>query len=144
MMTKELIENVEKLSEVIADVANASTPVIGVGVGFGAVAVTAWDLGDWIMIALKVLARIALYNSHNRNSEFNKRNIRTIVAEKRDHLGMTFRRMFERSCQHLGLRFYSDIKELIGFIFQEKTKKADQMVKPVFLRIVNQYTHSVI
>jgi histidine ammonia-lyase len=51
-MTK-LIENVEKLSEVIADVANASTPVIGVGVGFGAVAVTAWDLGDWIMIALK-------------------------------------------------------------------------------------------
>jgi hypothetical protein len=27
---KELIENVEKLSEVIADVANASTPVIGV------------------------------------------------------------------------------------------------------------------
>jgi hypothetical protein len=56
---KELIENVEKLSEVIADVANASTPVIGVGVGFGAVAVTAWDLGDWIMIALKVLARIA-------------------------------------------------------------------------------------
>jgi hypothetical protein len=58
-----LIENVEKLSEVIADVANASTPVIGVGgVGFGAVAVTAWDLGDWIMIALKAGA-YCLYNT---------------------------------------------------------------------------------
>jgi hypothetical protein len=33
--------------------------VIGVGVLVLAVAVTAWDLGDWIMIALKVLARIA-------------------------------------------------------------------------------------
>jgi hypothetical protein len=36
-----------------------------------AVAVTAWDLGDWIMIALKVLARIA-YIIYSRNSEFNK------------------------------------------------------------------------
>jgi hypothetical protein len=48
MMTKELIENVERLLETIADVTDASTPVIGVGVGFGAVAVTAWDLGNFL------------------------------------------------------------------------------------------------
>jgi hypothetical protein len=124
MMTKELIENVEKLSEVIADVANASTPVIGVGVGFGAVAVTAWDLGDWIMIALKALARIAYIIAITiAIVNLIKEIFEQLLPKKRDHLGMTFRRMFERSCQHLGLRFYSDIKELDWVHIPRKDKK---------------------
>ena len=50
MMTKELIENIQKIAEAIGDVTDASTPVIGVSVGLGAGVVTAWDLGNFIMV----------------------------------------------------------------------------------------------
>lgn len=122
MMTKELIENVEKLTETIADITNASTPVIGVGVGFGAVAVTAWDLGDWIMVALKALARIAYIIAitvaiiNLIESIFEQ-----LLPKKKYHLGMTFRRMFERSCQHLGMSFESDIDGLDWVHIPRKT-----------------------
>jgi hypothetical protein len=36
---------------------------------------------------------------------------------------MTFRRMFERSCQHLGLRFFIPIKELDWVHIPRKDKK---------------------
>ena len=56
MMTKELIENIQKIAEAIGDVTDASTPVIGVSVGLGAGVVTAWDLGNFILVALKLVA----------------------------------------------------------------------------------------
>lgn len=113
MMTKELIENAEKLAETIADIVNASTPVVGAGVGVGAVAVTAWDLGDWIMVALKAVARIAYIVAITIaivkliEDVFDQ-----LLPKKRNHMGMTFRRLMERGCQHLGLKFESDIPEL--------------------------------
>lgn len=124
MMTKELIENVQKLAETIADVTDAATPVIGVGVGFGAVAVTAWDLGNFILVVLKALARLAYIIAmviaiKNLIEEiFNQ-----LLPPKRNHLGMTFRRMFERSCQHLGMGFESDIAELDWVHIPRKDKK---------------------
>jgi len=124
MMTKELIENVEKLSETIADVTNASTPVIGVGVGLGAVAVTAWDLGDFISVVLKGLARLAYIIAMTiAIVNLIKEIFAQLLPKKRDHLGMTFRRMYERSCQHLGLEFYSDIPELDWVHIPRKDKK---------------------
>jgi hypothetical protein len=126
MMTKELIENVERLLETIADVVDASTPVIGVGVGFGAVVVTAWDLGNFILVVLKTIARLAYIIAMtiaiiNLIEEiFNQ-----LLPKKRDHIGMTFRRMFERSCQHLGMNFESDIDELDWVHIPRKTKKGE-------------------
>ncbi|QHB40982.1 hypothetical protein HWC99_gp51 [Flavobacterium phage vB_FspS_tant8-1] len=124
MMTKEIIENIEKLTETIADITNAVTPVIGVSVGLGAGVVTAWDLGDFIMVALKALARlayiiamtIAIINLINQL-------FAQILPTKRNHLGMTFRKMMERGCQHLGLTFYSDIDELNWVHIPRKSKK---------------------
>lgn len=124
MMTKEIIENVEKLSETIADIINASTPVVGVSVGVGAGVVTAWDLGDFILVSLKALARlayiiamsIAIINLINQL-------FAQILPTKRNHLGMTFRKMMERGCQHLGLTFYSDIDELNWVHIPRKSKK---------------------
>lgn len=124
MMTKELIENVEKLAETVADIANASTPVVGVSVGIGAGAVTAWDLGDWVMVALKALARIAYIIAMtvaiiNLIDEV----INQFLPKKRYHIGMSFKRMFERGCQHLGMTFQSTIPELDWIHIPRKDKK---------------------
>lgn len=124
MMTKELIENVEKVAEAIADIINASTPVIGVGVGFGAVAVTAWDLGDFIWAALKVLARIA-YVIAMTIAIINLINevFAQLLPTKRHHFGMTFRRMMEKACEHLGMTFQSSMIELDWVHIPRKDKK---------------------
>lgn len=124
MMTKELIENVEKLAETVSEIVNASTPVIGVGVGIGAVAVTAWDLGDWIMVALKALARLA-YIIAMTIAIINLINevFAQLLPTKRFHFGMTFRRMMERACEHLGMTFQSSIPELDWVHIPRKDKK---------------------
>ena len=124
MMTKELIENVERLAETIADVTDAATPVVGVGVGVGAVVVTAWDLGNFILVVLKALARIA-YIIAITVSIINliESVFEQLLPKKRYHLGMTFRRMFEKGCQHLGMGFESDIAELEWTHIPRKTKK---------------------
>ena len=113
MMTKELIENVQRLSDTIADITDASTPVVGVSVGLGAGVVTAWDIGNFILTVLKTLARIvyiiaitvAIVNLIEEIFE-------QLLPKKRFHLGMTERRMFERACQYLGLTFVSSISDL--------------------------------
>lgn len=110
MMTKELIENVEKLLETIADVTDASTPVVGVSVGIGAGVVTAWDLGNFILVVLKALARLAYIIAMtiaivNLIADL----FEQLLPAKRYHLGMTFTKMFERACQHLGMTFQSTL-----------------------------------
>ena len=118
MITKELIENVQKIGETIADVTDASVPVQGVGVGANAggpiiTVNTGFDLGNFILVVLKALARIvyiiaitvAIINLIESLFE-------QLLPKKRDHLGMTERRMFERACQHLGLQFQSSIIDL--------------------------------
>ena len=124
MITKETIENVQKLAETIADVTDAATPVIGVSVGLGAGAVTAWDLGNYILVALKAVARIAYIIAMTVaiikmiNELFEQ-----LLPKKREHLGMTFRRMFEKGCQYLGLTFQSPISELTWVHIPQKTYK---------------------
>lgn len=113
MMTKELIENVQKLAETIGDVTDASTPVVGTGVGLGAVAVIAYDIGNYILVAIKAIARIAYIIAmviaiKNLIEEV----FEQILPKKRYHLGMTFRKMLERGCQYLGLTFQSSIQQL--------------------------------
>jgi hypothetical protein len=124
MMTKELCENVLSLAQMIADVTGAAIPVLGISVGLGAGVVTAWDLGDWVMAALKALAHL-IYIIAMTIAIINlmKEIFEQLLPKKREHLGMTFRRMFERSCEHLELEFYSDIAELDWVHIPRKDKK---------------------
>ena len=110
MMTKELIENIQKIAEAIGDVTDASTPVIGVSVGLGAGVVTAWDLGNFILVALKLVARIAytiaiVIAIKNLVEEL----FEQLLPAKRNHLGMSFNKMVERACQYLGLGYQSNL-----------------------------------
>lgn len=124
MITKETIENVQKLAETIADITDAATPVMGVSVGLGAGVVTAWDLGNYILVALKAVARIAYIIAMTVaiikliNELFEQ-----LIPKKRDHLGMSFRRLFEKGCQYLGLTFQSPIPELAWVHIPQKSKK---------------------
>lgn len=110
MMTKELIENIENIAKSIAIIVNASTPVIGVSVGFGAGVVTAWDLGDYVYAALEVIARIIytiaiVIAMKNLIEEL----FEQLMPKKRNHLGMTFLKMTEKMCEYLGLGFQSSL-----------------------------------
>lgn len=127
MMTKELIENVQKIAEAIGDVTDAATPVLGVGVGAGAVAVTAWDIGNFILVTIKLLARIAYVIAIviaivNLIEEL----FEQILPKKRFHLGMTEKRMFERACQYLGMNFVSSIVDLDTIHIPRKDKQGGE------------------
>jgi hypothetical protein len=127
MMTKELIENIQKLSETIADITDASTPVIGVSVGLGAGVVTAWDLGNWILVGLKTLARLIYIIAVTiAIIKLVEQIFEQLLPKKRDHLGMTFRRMFEKACQNLGLGFQSSIAELDLVHIPRKDRKGGE------------------
>lgn len=134
MMTKELIENVEKIAESIADVIDASTPVtsltftpLPVPPGFTIGTTTAWDLGNFLLVVLKALARIAYAIAitiaiiNLMDSVFEQ-----LLPKKRFHLGMTFRKLCERACQHLGLRFQSSIPELSWVHIPRKDAKGGE------------------
>lgn len=110
MTTKELIEAIRNTAEAVGDVVDASTPVLGVGVGLGAVAVTAWDIGNFILVALKLVAWIAytiaiVIAIKNLIEEI----INQIMPPKRDHLGMTLYDLFRKGAEHLGLGFSSTL-----------------------------------
>ena len=110
MMTKELAENVTKLAEAVGDITDASTPVIGVSVGVGAGAVTAWDLGNYILIGLKLVARIAyMIAMVIAIKKLIEELFEQLLPKKRNHLGMTFAKMVERGCNYLGLGFQSNL-----------------------------------
>lgn len=110
MMTKELISAIRNTAEAVGDVVDASTPVIGVGVGFGAVAVTAWDLGNFILVALKLVAwiayTIAIIVAIKKLIE---EIINQLMPKKRDHLGMSLQKLFQKGAGHLGLNFSSSL-----------------------------------
>lgn len=124
MMTKEMIENIRKLAETIGDIVDAATPVLGVGVGVGAVVVTAWDIGNIILLVIKALAQIAyIIFIVIAITKLIKEIFAQLFPKKRYHLGMTFRKMMEKGCQHLGLAFNSSIADLDWVHIPTKDKK---------------------
>lgn len=110
MMTKELIQAIKSTAEAVADLVDAGVPVVGTSVGLGAGVVTAWDIGNFILSALKVVAYIAyviaiIIAIKNLIEEL----IEQLCPKKRYHLGMSIYTMAERACQHLGLGFSSTL-----------------------------------
>jgi len=127
MMTKELIENAAALAEAIGIATDASTPVIGVSIGFGAGVVTAWDLGNFVFAILKIVARIiyiiAIVIAIVKLIE---QIFEQLLPKKRYHIGMTLRVLFQRGCQHLGLGFTSNIQELDWVHIPSKDRKGGE------------------
>lgn len=110
MMTKELVQAVRDVAEAAGDVTDAATPVIGVGVGAGAVAVTAADLGNFILVIIKLAAFIAytvaiVIAIKNLIEDI----IAQLLPKKRFHLGMRLFDLFRKGVEHLGLSFSSNL-----------------------------------
>ena len=110
ILTKELIENIQTLADRIADLTDAATPVVGVSVGFGAGAVTAYDIGNIIMAALKLIAQIAyIVAIIVAIVELVEQIIEQILPPKRFHKGMTVKSLFAKACQYLDLTLESSL-----------------------------------
>lgn len=110
MMIKEFVESIKRTAEAVSLGINAATPVVGVGLGLGAVAVTAVDIGDIIDAGIRIGINIA----YTVAAGFAIKNLIELVFEqllpkKREHLGIRLKTLFERACQELGLDLTSSI-----------------------------------
>lgn len=109
-LVKELIENIKSLSDRISDLSDAATPVIGVGTGFGVVAVTAYDIGNIIMAALKLIAQVAyLVAIVYAIIKLVEQIMEQLMPPKRFHLGIGLRTLVQRGCDHLKLQLSSKL-----------------------------------
>ena len=110
MMTRELITNVEQLAKNVINFADVAIPVIGVSVGLGAGAVTAWDLGKAILAAAKLAAQIAYTIAITKAIiDLIGAIFAQLLPPKRFHLGMRIDTLFRRSCDYLGLNYQSNL-----------------------------------
>jgi len=110
MMTNQVVDEVSEIAKTVGTIINASIPVIGVGAGVGAVAVTAWDIGDYIMAGIELTIRTAKLILLTVA-------IKKLIEEIRDqlmppirhHLGMSIYDLFEKACTHLDMEFESTL-----------------------------------
>ncbi len=102
IMSKELYELIREISEQIAELINAATPSVGVGVVV--------DVGDIIWAALKIVARIvyAVFIGI-AIAKMMQQIFEQLIQLKRYHKGMRYLTMFQRGCQYLNLNFQSSI-----------------------------------
>lgn len=113
-LTKELIEGIKAIADRVADLTDAATPVVGVGVGAGAVAVTAWDIGNIILAALKLITQIAYTAAIVvALAKLIEQIVEEIMPPKRFHLGIGYKVLIQRFCDHLGLTLQSSLLDEI-------------------------------
>lgn len=114
VLTKELIEAVKATADRIADLTDAATPVVGTSVGLGAGVVTAYDIGNIIMAALKLVAQLAyLAAIVVALVKLMEQIIEELMPPKRFHKGMPIRLLFQRACDYLNLDLKSDLLDSI-------------------------------
>ena len=114
LMVKELIENIQAIGERTADLTDAATPVVGVSAGLGAGAVTAYDIGNIILAALKLVLQIAYTVAIViAIIELIEQIIEQLMPPKRIHLGMSIKTLFKKACEHLNLSLQSSLLDSI-------------------------------
>lgn len=114
MITKEIIEDINKITDQIADAGKSVTPlpvvvVTPAGPGYG----LAFDVAYATMTILKIIGsilyRIAMLIAlKNLIQEL----FEQLLPKKRYHTGMTFERIFQRSCEYLNLQFSSHLLQV--------------------------------
>lgn len=113
-MTKELIESIKSVGERIADLTDAAIPVTGVSVGAGAGVVTAYDIGNIVLAALKLILQIAYTVAIIiAIVQLIEQIIEQLMPPKRVHLGMSIKKLFEKGCEHLNLTLSSSLLDSI-------------------------------
>jgi len=116
-LTKELIEGIKALSDRVSDLTDAATPVVGVSAGFGAGAVTAYDIGNIILAALKLIAQVAyLAAIVFALVELVKQIIEELMPPKRFHKAIGIRTLVQRACDYLNLKVDSSLLDLLDGI----------------------------
>jgi len=109
-LTKELIENIKSLSDRISDITDAATPVVGISAGFGAGAVTAYDIGNIIMAALKLIAQLAYLAAITfALVKLVEQIIEELMPPKRYHKAIGIKTLFSKACEHLNLKLSSSL-----------------------------------
>lgn len=106
-LTRELLDQIRVISESVADLVNASTPVVGVSAVGPVVSV---DIGDIIALSLKVLLNVAygIGIVVALISLFTQL-IEQLMPPIRYHKGIPVRLLFQRACDYLGLQFKSNL-----------------------------------
>ena len=111
-LTKELIEGIKAVSDRISDLTDAATPVVGISAGLGAGAVTAYDIGNIIMAALKLVAQIAyLVAIVVALVKLVEQIIEELMPPKRFHRGIPIRTLLQKFCDYKGLQFSSSLMD---------------------------------
>jgi hypothetical protein len=109
-LVKELIEAIKATANRISDLTDAATPVIGVGAGLGVTSNTGYDIGNIILAALKLIAQVAyLAAIVYAIVKLVEQIIEELMPVKRFHLGIGYRTLFQRACDHLNLRLQSTL-----------------------------------
>ena len=113
-LVKELIENIKSLSDRISDLTDAATPVVGVSAGVGAGVVTAYDIGNIIMAALKLIAQIAyLVAIGYALVKLTEQIIEQVMPPKRFQTGIPYRVLMQRGCDYLNLKLSSSLLDAL-------------------------------
>ncbi len=115
MITKEIVEDINKIFDRSSDSIKSATPlpVVGVSLFGGPVYGLAYDIAYAAVTLLRIIGTIlyriamliALKNLIDELFE-------QLLPKKRNHLGMTFLRIFERSCEHLQLTLSSHLLQV--------------------------------
>lgn len=110
IMGKELYESIKNIAESAANLVDSITPVVGVGVGLGAVAVTAWDIGNIIYCALALAFSIAYTIAITfAIIKLLEEIFEQLMPKLRYHLGMNVLTLFQKACDAFGLTFQSTL-----------------------------------
>lgn len=107
-LTREIIDTIKSVSERIADITDAAVPVTGVAAPV--LPVTAYDIGNIILVVLKLAVQVA-YSLALTYALIKviEAIIEELMPPKRFHKGLPIRTLFQKACDYLNLSLSSSL-----------------------------------
>ena len=110
-ITRDINDTIDKIAKLTADLKNAITPIVTVGVG----ATTGPNIGGIIMLALNTLSNIAyLVAMAVALKNLIEELLDQVFPPKRYVFGMRIKSLFEKGCNDLELQFQSTLIDSLG------------------------------
>ena len=110
-ITRDINDTIDKIAKLTADLKNAITPIVTVGVG----ATTGPNIGGIIMLALNTLSNIAyLVAMAVALKNLIEELLDQVFPPKRYVFGMKIKSLFEKGCNDLELQFQSTLIDNLG------------------------------
>lgn len=132
LMAKELAENIKDIAEAIGTIAGILVAGITGSVGAAILAIATAILQ--IIYAAAILAAII---------KLARDLVSTFVPPKRTHKAMTFKKLLEKACAHLGYSFNSSITMLDKLVFLASNQNVDQSAKFGFIERAGTITEGI-